>query len=98
VAKTGLTTGSLRSHAASRLRRSDTALRGLILRSSPEFRLLSVAGAAVSTRPRRPVSVKLSEDDVQALKAIAAEKGTGYTTLLRVWIKEKLREERGLRG
>lgn len=41
-------------------------------------------------RPRQPVSVKLSEEDVEILKQIAAEKGMGYTTLLRVWIKEKL--------
>jgi predicted DNA binding CopG/RHH family protein len=46
----------------------------------------------VGRRPRRPVSVKLSDEDVKALKRIAEEKGMGYTTLLRVWIKEKLRE------
>ena len=46
----------------------------------------------VRRRPRRSVSVKLSEEDIQALKRIAEEKGVGYTTLLRIWIKEKLRE------
>lgn len=46
----------------------------------------------VCKRPRRPVSVKLSDSDVKALKRIASEKGMGYTTLLRVWIKDKLRE------
>jgi predicted DNA binding CopG/RHH family protein len=46
----------------------------------------------VRRRPRRPVSVKLSDEDVRALKRIADEKGMGYTTLLRVWIKEKLHE------
>lgn len=44
----------------------------------------------VRRRPRQPISVKLSEADVEALKRIAAEKGMGYTTLLRVWIKERL--------
>jgi predicted DNA binding CopG/RHH family protein len=46
----------------------------------------------VHRRPRQPVSVKLSEEDVEFLKQMAAEKGMGYTTLLRVWIKEKLHE------
>ena len=44
----------------------------------------------VLRRPRQPVSVKLSEEDLEIIKRIAAEKGMGYTTLLRVWIKEKL--------
>ena len=47
----------------------------------------------VARHPRRPVSVKLSEQDVQALKRIAQKRGLGYTTLLRIWIKEKLHEE-----
>jgi predicted DNA binding CopG/RHH family protein len=46
----------------------------------------------VRKRPRRPVSVKLSHEDVKALKRIAEEKGMGYTTLLRIWIKERLHE------
>lgn len=47
----------------------------------------------VRRRPRRPVSVKLSDPDIEALKRIAQERGLGYTTLLRIWIKEKLHEE-----
>ena len=47
----------------------------------------------VKRRPRRPVSVKLSDYDIEALKRIAKEQGLGYTTLLRIWIKEKLHEE-----
>lgn len=47
----------------------------------------------VRRRPRRPVSVKLSDQDIEALKRIAEERGLGYTTLLRIWIKERLHEE-----
>lgn len=47
----------------------------------------------VTRHPRRPVSIKLSEQDVQALKRIAQKRGLGYTTLLRIWIKERLHEE-----
>ena len=48
--------------------------------------------AEVRRRPRRSVSIKLSDEDIQALKRIAEERGIGYTTLLRMWIKEKLHE------
>ncbi|OGF52802.1 MAG: hypothetical protein A2Z21_00670 [Candidatus Fraserbacteria bacterium RBG_16_55_9] len=51
---------------------------------------MSEVEVEVRRRPRQPVSVKLSEEDVAALKRIAVKKGMGYTTLLRVWIKEKL--------
>lgn len=43
-------------------------------------------------RPRqRAVSVKLDEHDIAALKKIAREMGIGHTTLIRIWIKEKLK-------
>jgi len=45
-------------------------------------------------RPRqRAVSVKLDERDITRLKRIAREKGIGHTTLIRMWIKEKLKEQ-----
>jgi len=45
-------------------------------------------------RPRqRAVSVKLDERDITRLKRIAREKGIGHTTLIRLWIKEKLKEQ-----
>lgn len=44
-------------------------------------------------RPRdKIVSVRISEEDLYQLKQVAAERGMGYTTLIRTWIKEKLRE------
>ncbi len=41
---------------------------------------------------QRAVSVKL---DIALLKAIAKRLGLGHTTLIRLWIKEKLRELQG---
>lgn len=44
-------------------------------------------------RPRQlEVSVKLDEQDIAALKKVARDMGIGHTTLLRVWIKEKLKK------
>ena len=48
----------------------------------------------VAERPRqRAVSVRLDERDIALLKRIAKEKGIGHTTLIRMWIKEKLKEQ-----
>lgn len=41
---------------------------------------------------QRAVSVKLDEPDIALLRAIAKRLGLGHTTLIRIWIKEKLRE------
>ncbi len=38
------------------------------------------------------VSVRIAEEDLQELKRIASERGLGHTTLIRTWIKEKLRQ------
>lgn len=45
-------------------------------------------------RPDQVVAVRLSKADVNALRRLAERKGIGYTTLIRVWIKEKLQKER----
>lgn len=45
-----------------------------------------------AVRPQqRAVSVKLDERDIALLKAIAHEMGIGHTTLIRLWLKEKLK-------
>lgn len=36
------------------------------------------------------VAVRLNKDDVVAIKRIARHKGVGYTTLVRMWVREKL--------
>jgi len=41
---------------------------------------------------QRAVSVKLDESDIALLRTIAKRLGLGHTTLIRIWIKEKLRE------
>ncbi|MFB6271371.1 MAG: hypothetical protein ABEL51_00610 [Salinibacter sp.] len=40
----------------------------------------------------RAVSVWLADEDVAQLKVIAHEKGIGHTTLIRMWIRERLTE------
>lgn len=48
-------------------------------------------------RPEKAVvALRLDKPLVEQVKAIAAAKGIGYTTLLRVWIKEKLLEATAL--
>ena len=47
---------------------------------------------------KRALSVWLTEEDIEQLKRIAKEKGIGHTTLVRMWVKERLRVERQQRG
>ena len=45
-------------------------------------------------RPQtRAVSVKLEVKDIAHLRQIADEMGVGHTTLIRMWIKEKLKKQ-----
>lgn len=50
-------------------------------------------------KPRkRLISVRMDETQIKPLKEIAAAKGIGYLTLIRMWIAERLsRERRSLR-
>jgi len=41
---------------------------------------------------QRAVSVKMDEADIEALKRIAHEMGIGHTTLIRMWVKERLKQ------
>jgi len=45
---------------------------------------------SIERGPLKTVSVKLSETDLKLLKAIADKQGVGHTTLIRMWLKEKL--------
>jgi len=42
----------------------------------------------------RAMSAWLTEEDLEQLKAIAREKGIGHTTLVRMWVRERLQEYR----
>ena len=44
-------------------------------------------------KPRRTIAIRLDSEDVKAIEKIAHRKGLGYTSLLRMWIKEYLAKE-----
>ena len=44
-------------------------------------------------RPLKQISMRLAPAQIQQLKRIAAQKGIGYQTMLRMWITERAREE-----
>jgi uncharacterized protein (DUF4415 family) len=51
------------------------------------------------TRPRKtPVSVRMEEDLVNRLRALATVKGIGYQTLLRQFVSERVYEEEKREG
>ena len=53
-----------------------------------------VTDQVVLTCPaKRTVSIRIAEEDLTALKQIAAEKGLDPTALLRAWVREELDEE-----
>ena len=45
-------------------------------------------------KPRRLVALRLEEETIAALRRIAAQKGLNYSTLMRMWITERLGQER----
>lgn len=56
-------------------------------------------GLLPPARPRaRPVSIRLDEDLLRRLKAIARRKGKGYQTLLKEFVLERLYEEEKREG
>ncbi len=51
------------------------------------------------TRPRKaPISVRMEDDLVRRLKALAAVKGVGYQTLLRQFVADRVYEEEKREG
>ena len=44
-------------------------------------------------KPLKPVCLRLPENQIARLKRIAAAKGMGYQTMVRMWILEKAQEE-----
>jgi predicted DNA binding CopG/RHH family protein len=45
-------------------------------------------------KPRRLIALRIEEETLEAVKRLAVAKGLNYSTLMRVWITERLREER----
>ena len=45
-------------------------------------------------KPRRLVALRLDEAILEGIKRHAARKGLNYSTLMRMWLTERLRRER----
>lgn len=45
-------------------------------------------------RPLKPISLRLPPETIAAAKQVARERGIAYQVLLRLWIAERLSEER----
>ncbi|MBI4570958.1 MAG: hypothetical protein HY723_03340 [Chloroflexi bacterium] len=45
-------------------------------------------------RPLKPISLRLPTETIAEAKRVAREKGIAYQVLLRLWINERLAEER----
>jgi len=47
-------------------------------------------------KPCKPtVALRLDEADIKQIKDLAEKQGIGYTTLIRMWVKEKLQTAAG---
>ncbi|MBI3552467.1 MAG: hypothetical protein HY077_08100 [Elusimicrobia bacterium] len=44
--------------------------------------------------PRRLVALRLEADTLEKIKVLAVQKGLNYSTLMRMWITERLRQEK----
>lgn len=47
----------------------------------------------VDKRQKKAISMRFDLDTLEQLREIAEAKGIGYQTLIRMWIKERLRHE-----
>jgi predicted DNA binding CopG/RHH family protein len=73
----------------------DRALREFYDRSSRLEEGKNVRAVAMTFgKPRRLVALRLEEETVRAIRHLAEEKGLNYSTLMRMWITERLRQER----
>lgn len=45
--------------------------------------------------PKKQISLRIDPLAINRLKAIAAQKGVGYQTLIRMWVMERLTQETG---
>jgi predicted DNA binding CopG/RHH family protein len=45
--------------------------------------------------PKKQISLRLDPEVIEQLKTVAARKGIGYQTLIRMWVMERLGQEVG---
>jgi predicted DNA binding CopG/RHH family protein len=50
---------------------------------------------ALARRKLRPVTIRLATEDIATARALAAEKGIGYQTNIKLLLRESLRRESG---
>ena len=50
---------------------------------------------AMARRKLRPVTIRLASEDLNTARALAAEKGIGYQTYIKLLLRESLRRESG---
>ena len=73
----------------------DRALRDYYDRTSELDQGKKVRHAAMTfPKPRRLVALRLEEETIEAIRRLAAHKGLNYSTLMRMWITERLRQEK----
>ena len=47
----------------------------------------------VMPKPRRLVALRLEEETLDSIRRLALQKGLNYSTLMRMWLTERLRQE-----
>jgi predicted DNA binding CopG/RHH family protein len=47
-------------------------------------------------RPKKQISLRLEDKTIEQLKAIAENKGIGYQTMIRMWVRERIAEEKAM--
>jgi predicted DNA binding CopG/RHH family protein len=52
-----------------------------------------VADVGFPARPLKQICLRLAPSQIERVKQIAATKGIGYQTLLRMWITERVRQD-----
>jgi predicted DNA binding CopG/RHH family protein len=45
--------------------------------------------------PKKQISLRLDPEVIEQLKTVAARKGIGYQTLIRMWVMERLEQQAG---
>lgn len=65
-------------------------------RSATDFKgdLRPVKAKYVGRQRKHLVSVRIDEETLNSIQKFANEKGLGYATVMRMWLREKVREHR----